>query len=82
MCLRRADFVKACHYCTEDRTSLQDIGIATFLILLWKAMYHKGDTESTNEDLQLEPWRQWPRPPAGFIDLGCVVHLLGLDIRP
>lgn len=22
------------------------------------------------EDLQCEPWKGWPRPPAGFVDIG------------
>ncbi len=46
----------------------QDIGIATFLILLWKHTYDAIETSgAAAED---EPWKAWPRPPAGFLDLG------------
>ena len=43
-------------------------------MLLWKQTYaSEGATHScphlSNQD---EPWKYWPRPPAGFIDLGCV----------
>lgn len=51
---------------------LQDIGIATFLMLLWKNMYasvaETVDGEDTEPDQ--EPWKTWPRPPNGFVDLG------------
>lgn len=51
---------------------VQDIGIATFLILLWKQMYPKCLLTNSSEDLNpsLEPWRDWGRPPGGFLDLG------------
>ncbi|OCH95784.1 DUF1613-domain-containing protein [Obba rivulosa] len=73
----------------------EDIGIATFLMLLWKEMY-SPDTQSGDRELQeeqQEPWRGWPRPPGGFLDLGCgnglLVHILasegyeghGIDLR-
>ncbi|KIY48414.1 DUF1613-domain-containing protein [Fistulina hepatica ATCC 64428] len=73
----------------------EDISIATYLMLLWKTMFASDDLERDrrDEDLQEEPWRWWPRPPAGFIDLGCgnglLTHILitegynghGLDLR-
>jgi len=47
----------------------QDIGIATFLMLLWKQSFgtSQDDASSTPPD---EPWRTWGRPPGGFLDLG------------
>ncbi|EMD42208.1 hypothetical protein CERSUDRAFT_147858 [Gelatoporia subvermispora B] len=79
----------------ERRILGRDIGIATFLMLLWKDMYG-GDTQAADqkvhEDLH-EPWKNWPRPPSGFLDLGCgnglLVHILvsegyeghGIDLR-
>ncbi|TFK89610.1 DUF1613-domain-containing protein [Polyporus arcularius HHB13444] len=69
----------------------EDIGIATFLILLWKHTYDAIETSgAAAED---EPWKAWPRPPAGFLDLGCgnglLTHILtaegyfghGIDVR-
>ncbi|EDR06868.1 uncharacterized protein LACBIDRAFT_250989, partial [Laccaria bicolor S238N-H82] len=60
----------------------EDIGIATYLMLLWK------DTFSTSGSTV-----SWPRPPGGFLDLGCgnglLTHILtaegyvgsGVDLR-
>lgn len=85
----------------------KDIAIATFLILVWKHSYastlhppHSNQDEGedkgkgkTQSDGQEDPWRTWPRPPGGFIDLGCgnglLVHILltlgysgfGIDLR-
>ncbi|KAI0062886.1 DUF1613-domain-containing protein [Artomyces pyxidatus] len=68
----------------------EDIGIATYLMLLWKDTY---GTPGTTEDEGDEPWRRWPRPPGGFVDLGCgnglLTHILaaegydghGIDLR-
>lgn len=54
--------------------STQDIGIATFLMLLWKDTF--GSSTSTEESFQPvesdPPWQHWPRPPGGFLDLGYV----------
>ena len=69
---------------------MKDIGIATFLMLLWKQMF-KADARSVSigsntpppwdgirkscdpgDGNALPPWFDWPRPPSGFIDLGCV----------
>jgi tRNASer (uridine44-2'-O)-methyltransferase len=47
-------------------TFVQDIGIATFLILLWKQTFPSSNIEEDPE----EPWKSWPRPPGGFLDLG------------
>ncbi|KAN0133932.1 DUF1613 domain containing protein [Lactarius tabidus] len=75
----------------------EDIGIATFLMLLWKDTYSSDavplqvdPSDGTNTS---EPWRGWPRPPGGFVDLGCgnglLTHILvsegyagdGFDLR-
>ncbi|KAJ8508710.1 hypothetical protein ONZ45_g9035 [Pleurotus djamor] len=65
----------------------EDIGIATYLMLLWKDMY-----ANTNSPLNLSDG-SWPRPPGGFLDLGCgnglLTHILasegyegqGIDVR-
>ncbi|PVG00815.1 DUF1613-domain-containing protein [Serendipita vermifera] len=62
----------------------EDIGIAAFLILLWKDTYPPE---------RLDGKEIWGRPPGGFVDIGCgaglLVHILtmegydgtGLDIR-
>jgi tRNASer (uridine44-2'-O)-methyltransferase len=84
---------------------MQDIGIATFLMLLWKDTYGPETippvaAQKTPEahwqaaaPPDAEPWRHWPRPPGGFIDLGCgnglLTHILisegyagyGFDLR-
>ncbi|KAI8980663.1 DUF1613-domain-containing protein [Trametes punicea] len=74
----------------------EDIGIATFLMLLWKESYRSLHTEPGDEpcrDLGTAPWKGWPRPPGGFLDLGCgnglLTHILtmegydghGIDVR-
>lgn len=50
----------------------QDIGIATYLMLLWKATFSSGSDEAPSEfsSNRNEPWKKWPRPPGGFLDLG------------
>ncbi|KAJ2971296.1 hypothetical protein NUW54_g12535 [Trametes sanguinea] len=52
----------------------EDIGIATFLMLLWKESYRPetegAPHEESSQDLNTAPWRAWPRPPGGFLDLG------------
>ena len=88
-------------------TVMQDIGIATFLMLLWKDTYGPETippdpapiaVQNTPEAQapshpDAEPWRRWPRPPGGFVDLGCgnglLTHILisegyagyGFDLR-
>jgi len=69
----------------------EDIGIATFLILLWKQTFASSDNSTSEED-PAEPWKSWPRP-AQFLDLGCgnglLTHILvsegytgfGIDLR-
>ncbi|KAI0660428.1 hypothetical protein C8Q70DRAFT_975427 [Cubamyces menziesii] len=76
----------------------EDIGIATFLMLLWKESFGTQGENGLNdaavpENLQTAPWKSWPRPPGGFIDLGCgnglLTHILiaegyeghGIDVR-
>ncbi|KAK7032866.1 DUF1613-domain-containing protein [Favolaschia claudopus] len=68
----------------------EDIGIATFLILLWKELYPPLPISDLRPD---EPWRSWGRPLAGFLDFGCgnglLTHILlscgytgcGIDLR-
>ena len=83
---------------------MQDIGIATFLMLLWKDTYgpetippdHLSTVAAPNTPTappDAEPWRRWPRPLGGFVDLGCgnglLTHILisegyagyGFDLR-
>lgn len=67
----------------------EDIGIATFLMLLWKETYRNGDAAGSDE----EGGEPWPRPPGGFLDFGCgnglLTHILvsegysgcGIDLR-
>ncbi|THU79346.1 DUF1613-domain-containing protein [Dendrothele bispora CBS 962.96] len=56
----------------------EDIGIATYLMLLWKDTFKEGLDKFDDEkfDGHCEPWRDWPRPPGGFLDLGCGNGLL------
>ncbi|KAJ6560257.1 hypothetical protein B0H19DRAFT_1146964 [Mycena capillaripes] len=68
----------------------EDIGIATFLILLWKDTYPPLPASDIPPD---EPWRGWGRPAGGFLDFGCgnglLTHILlscgytglGIDLR-
>ncbi|KAF8632689.1 hypothetical protein AX15_001742 [Amanita polypyramis BW_CC] len=70
----------------------EDIGIATYLMLLWKETY-SGSQQAAENTSQDEPWRTWPRPPQGFLDFGCgnglLTHILtvegyqghGIDLR-
>ncbi|KAH9176343.1 DUF1613-domain-containing protein [Lactarius sanguifluus] len=71
----------------------EDIGIATFLMLLWKDTYGPETIPVDSTGPANEPWRRWPRPPGGFVDLGCgnglLTHILvsegyaghGFDLR-
>ncbi|KAH8109775.1 DUF1613-domain-containing protein [Phellopilus nigrolimitatus] len=75
----------------------EDIGIATFLMLLWKQGTFAGPSPAHTPSRRSEegevPWRSWPRPPGGFLDFGCgnglLVHILvaegytgtGIDVR-
>ncbi|PFH49379.1 hypothetical protein AMATHDRAFT_63347 [Amanita thiersii Skay4041] len=70
----------------------EDIGIATYLMLLWKETYSNtsmdatvtqgeiledcGRTTERIDNYHSEPWRSWPRPPGGFLDFGCGNGLL------
>ncbi|KAI9463609.1 hypothetical protein BJY52DRAFT_1202901 [Lactarius psammicola] len=70
----------------------EDIGIATFLMLLWKDTY-SPETIPPLPDSPASPGAAWPRPPGGFVDLGCgnglLTHILvsegyaghGFDLR-
>ncbi|KAF9447566.1 DUF1613 domain-containing protein [Macrolepiota fuliginosa MF-IS2] len=71
----------------------EDIGIATFLMLFWRASYrHLDPTGPVARDPD-RPWTSWPRPPGGFLDFGCgnglLTHILtsegyqgaGIDVR-
>ncbi|KAG6910731.1 hypothetical protein DXG01_008262 [Tephrocybe rancida] len=71
-----------------------DIGIATYLMLLWKDTFSAdaSEHETLTKDIE-QPWRSWPRPPGGFLDFGCgnglLTHILtqegykgrGIDLR-
>ncbi|KAL1661446.1 hypothetical protein GGF50DRAFT_129483 [Schizophyllum commune] len=73
----------------------EDIGIATYLMLLWKYTYAPSESPAppADEPLDQGPWKEWPRPPGGFVDLGCgnglLTHILvsegyaghGFDVR-
>jgi tRNASer (uridine44-2'-O)-methyltransferase len=73
-------------------------------MLLWKDTYSPetippdspvaaAAPNTTGAPAGLEPWRRWPRPPGGFVDLGCgnglLTHILisegytghGFDLR-
>ncbi|KAI1793903.1 hypothetical protein LXA43DRAFT_998856 [Ganoderma leucocontextum] len=95
---RHKHLVSTWHEVTDPlKHVFEDIGIATFLILLWKHTYGKGDRDdadsSPSDTLEAEPWKRWPRPPVGFVDLGCgnglLTHILtaeeydghGIDVR-
>ncbi|KAF4581735.1 tRNA(Ser) Um(44) 2'-O-methyltransferase [Pleurotus pulmonarius] len=70
----------------------EDIGIATYLMLLWKDSCSQVPAPSTTEHDD-RPWLSWPRPSGGFLDLGCgnglLTHILvsegyeghGIDVR-
>ena len=41
-------------------------------MLLWKATF-SSDSDDAPDNLSSnlnEPWKTWPRPPGGFLDLG------------
>ncbi|KAG0698900.1 hypothetical protein DFH29DRAFT_939266 [Suillus ampliporus] len=71
----------------------EDIGIATFLMLFWKDMFAASGDLAAVKELDDSPWKSWPRPPGGFLDLGCgnglLTHILsaegysgcGIDLR-
>ncbi|KAG8744120.1 tRNA(Ser) Um(44) 2'-O-methyltransferase, partial [Ceratobasidium sp. 414] len=70
----------------------EDIGIATFLMLLWKNTYQNFELSSKSLGTGF-PWSHYPRPPGGFRDIGCgnglLTHILiasgyhgiGIDLR-
>ena len=44
-------------------------------MLLWKDTF--SPTENPRyDDASSEPWKTWPRPPAGFLDLGYVLSFV------
>ena len=60
--------------CPERFRIPKDIGIATYLMLLWKATY--SGIQSTIDNInEGEPWKTWPRPPQGFLDFGYAFRL-------
>ncbi|KAG5640602.1 hypothetical protein DXG03_007952 [Asterophora parasitica] len=77
----------------QELIDLQDIGIATYLMLLWKDSYATSAMKEAPVANRDEPWRSWPRPPGGFLDFGCgnglLTHILvqegyegaGIDLR-
>jgi tRNASer (uridine44-2'-O)-methyltransferase len=65
-------------------------------MLLWKEAYKEtsaGEPHTHDDEDDARPWKNWPRPPGGFVDVGCgnglLVHILnsegytgyGYDIR-
>ena len=64
-------------------------------MLLWKDTYSPETVpvDSRDDTSSSEPWHRWPRPPGGFVDLGCgnglLTHILvsegyaghGFDLR-
>ncbi|CAE7070961.1 unnamed protein product [Rhizoctonia solani] len=70
----------------------EDIGIATFLMLLWNLTYRGPDPPAAKPG-QAFPWSHFARPPGGFRDIGCgnglLTHILvssgyqglGIDLR-
>ncbi|KAG1733392.1 uncharacterized protein EDB91DRAFT_1149343 [Suillus paluster] len=71
----------------------EDIGIATYLMLFWKDMFADSADLAAVTELHDSPWKSWPRPAKGFLDLGCgnglLTHILsaegysgyGIDLR-
>lgn len=50
-------------------------------MLLWKATFSSGSDDAPNNlssNLN-EPWKKWPRPPGGFLDLGYAYSALCMD---
>ncbi|KAI0094632.1 DUF1613-domain-containing protein [Irpex rosettiformis] len=96
---RHGHLVNDWHESTDPlKHVFEDVGIATYLMLLWKEMYTSTSQTSKNRvpSSQSEtnpPWQSWPRPPGGFVDLGCgnglLTHILiaegyegqGIDVR-
>ncbi|KAI9461330.1 hypothetical protein HD554DRAFT_2206749 [Boletus coccyginus] len=70
----------------------EDIGIATYFMLLWKQSF-AGAEDHEHTPADNEPWKHWPQPSGGFLDLGCgnglLTHILvsegyhghGIDLR-
>lgn len=60
-------------YCSSHKIitkiSFQDIGIATFLMLLWKDTF-TPKPKPIDQSINGQPWKSWPRPPTGFLDFG------------
>jgi tRNASer (uridine44-2'-O)-methyltransferase len=47
-------------------------------MLLWKATFSSDSDHAPNNlssNLK-EPWKEWPRPPGGFLDLGYAFSIL------
>ncbi|KAF8137183.1 hypothetical protein EV363DRAFT_1156511 [Boletus edulis] len=71
----------------------EDIGIATYLMLLWKQSFELRSGDDNHTQVPDAPWKHWPQPPGGFLDLGCgnglLTHILisegyhghGIDLR-
>ncbi|KAJ1301218.1 hypothetical protein OPQ81_003627 [Rhizoctonia solani] len=71
----------------------EDIGIATFLMLLWNSAYQQRLNPPVEKPGQKFPWSHFARPPGGFRDIGCgnglLTHILvssgyeglGIDLR-
>ncbi|KAL9938032.1 hypothetical protein V8E36_002655 [Tilletia maclaganii] len=75
-----------------EKHVFEDIGIAAWLMCLWKEMYPAStvpadvpgpDGDDADAERRRRPWTGWARPPGGFVDVGCgnglLVHLLHLE---
>ncbi|KAE8209482.1 hypothetical protein CF327_g6540 [Tilletia walkeri] len=70
-----------------EKHVFEDLGIAAWLMCLWKGMYPTVTVPSLaardDENDRDRPWMKWARPPGGFVDVGCgnglLVHLLHLE---
>jgi tRNASer (uridine44-2'-O)-methyltransferase len=48
----------------------EDVGIATWLMLFWRETFKYNFVNTQDDDDGDKPWKSWPRPPGGFVDLG------------
>ncbi|VDC01628.1 unnamed protein product [Peniophora sp. CBMAI 1063] len=91
---RHKHLVNEWHESTDPlKHVFEDIGIATYLMMLWKTTDDASYMRPSGDFSEDEPWRRWPRPAGGFIDLGCgnglLTHILtaegyagqGIDLR-
>ncbi|CEH15693.1 Uncharacterized conserved protein [Ceraceosorus bombacis] len=79
-----------CEVTDADKHVFEDLGIAAWLMCLWKDMYAhdcpsstSGETSTSADGKAKRPWDSWGRPPGGFVDVGCgnglLVHILNAE---